>query len=151
MEDSVEVILRESVENLGKRGDVVQVANGYARNYLLPKKIALKVSPSNIRQIEQEKRKLEARQVKALGAARDLAQALEGLSITIVRKVAEDEELYGSVQVSDIAQQLEAAGFQIARSSILLTEPIRQLGIYQIPVKLHTDVIAEIKVWVVRE
>ena len=147
----MEVILREHVDNLGRRGDVVKVANGYARNYLLPRKLALAVTEANKRQIERERSQFEAREAEEKGRAEALAQRLEAADIEIARRVGENETLYGSVTSADIAAALHAKGFEIDKRKITLADPLKTLGEKVVPVKIHREVTAQVKVKVVPE
>jgi large subunit ribosomal protein L9 len=147
----MEVILREHVDNLGRRGDVVKVADGYARNYLLPRKLALAVTEGNRRQIDRERKVAEARELEEKRAAESVAQRLAGMACTIARRVGETETLYGSVTASDIADSLTSQGLEIDRRRIQLAEPIKQLGEFSVPIKLHREVTGQIKVIVVKE
>jgi large subunit ribosomal protein L9 len=147
----MEVILREHVDNLGKRGDVVKVAEGYARNYLLPRKLALAVTEANKRQIERERAVAEARDAEEKVQAETLAQRISALEIEIARRVGENDTLYGSVTSADIAHALEAKGFEIEKKRIHLGEPLKALGETTIPVKVHREVTAQLKVKVVPE
>jgi len=146
----MEVILREAVEKLGHPGDVVKVSPGYARNYLLPRGIAYEATPGNLRRISQEKDRLEAAENSRRAAAQELAARLEPISLTFSARVGDEGKLFGSVTAGDIAQQLEAQGVHLEKRMIDLHEPIRALGIYKVPVKLHADVKTEIKVWVIK-
>jgi large subunit ribosomal protein L9 len=145
----MEVILREHVDNLGRRGDVVKVAEGYARNYLLPRKLALPVNDNNKRQIDRERKLAEARDTEEKAAAEAIATRLTQLEIDIPRRVGENETLYGSVTSQDIAQALKDKGFEIDKRKILLSEPLKALGESTIPVKIHREVTAQVKVKVV--
>jgi len=147
----MEVILREHVDNLGRRGEVVKVADGYARNYLLPRKLALVVTEGNKKQIERERAKFDAKEAEEQKAAGTIAERLASVEIAVSRKVGETEALYGSVTTSDIAAALVAKGFEIDRRKIQLQEPIKKLGEYEIPVKLHREVTTKIKVRVIAE
>ena len=147
----MEVILREHLDNLGRRGDVVKVADGYARNYLLPRKLALPVTEGNRRQIERERAKFDAKEAEDRRSADAVAGRLSALEIVITRKVGETSALYGSVTASDIADALEARGFPIDRRKLQLGEAIKQIGDFDVPVKLHREVTATIKVKVVAE
>jgi large subunit ribosomal protein L9 len=147
----MEVILREHVENLGRRGDVVKVANGYARNYLLPRKLALTVTEGNRKQIDRERKVADMREIEERQAAEAVAARLASLEIVIARRVGETEALYGSVTSADIAESLAAKGFEIERRKIQLAEPIKQLGEVQVPIRLHRDVTANVKVAVTKE
>lgn len=146
----MEVILREAVEKLGHPGDVVKVSPGFARNYLLPRGIAYEATPGNLKRIAQEKGRLEAAENTRRDAAQELANKLEPISLTFSARVGEEGKLFGSVTSGDIAQQLEAQGVHIEKRMIDLHDPIRALGVYKVPIKLHADVKAEIKVWVIK-
>jgi large subunit ribosomal protein L9 len=147
----MEVILKEHVDNLGRRGDLVKVADGYARNYLLPRKLALLATDGNKKQIEREKVKFDAREAEDRKVAEAMAERLAAVEVEIARKVGETQALYGSVTSSDIAEALAAKGFDIDRRKLQLAEPIKHIGEVQVPVKLHRDVIAQVKVNVVAE
>jgi len=147
----MEVILREHVEHLGRRGDVVKVAEGYARNYLLPRKLALAVTDNNKRQIEREKKLAEARDLEEKAQAEAIAQRLTQLDVEIARRVGENDTLYGSVTSQDIAQALKDKGFDIDKRKITLAEPLKALGESTVPVKIHRDVTAQLKVKVVAQ
>jgi large subunit ribosomal protein L9 len=142
----MEVILRDHVEHLGRRGEVVKVADGYARNYLLPRKLALPATDANRKWVERERRQAEARDVEERGAAEAIAARLNALELTITRKVGENDQLYGSVTNADIAALLGEKGFEIDRRKILLPDPIKALGENTVPVKLHREVTAQLKV-----
>ena len=146
----MEVILREAVDKLGHPGDVVEVSPGFARNYLLPRGVAYEATPGNLKRIAQEKGRLEAAENARREAARQMAATLEPISLTFSARVGEEGKLFGSVTSADIAHQLEAQGVHLERRMIDLHEPIRALGIYKVPVKLHADVKADIKVWVIK-
>jgi len=145
------VVLREDIDKLGRRGEVREVAPGYARNFLLPKGKALPATDGNMKRIEQEGRRYAVIQAKEKEDAAAVGRRIAGISCTIVRKVGENDQLYGSVTASDIAEFLEKEGIAIDKRRILLEEPIKALGIYTIPVKLHADVQGEVRVWVVKE
>ena len=145
----MEVILREHIDNLGRRGDVVKVAEGYARNYLLPRKLALAVTEANKRQIERERKAAEARDAEEKVHADAIAQRLTDTEVEIGRRVGENDTLYGSVTTADIAHALEAKGFSVEKRKIVLTEPLKALGEYSVPVKIHRDVTAQVKVKIV--
>jgi large subunit ribosomal protein L9 len=147
----VKILLREDVENLGKVGEVVEVAGGYGRNYLLPRGLAVKASTKNLKEQDHQKRLIQARMDKQKKDAQELAGSLESVSCTIARKTGEEEKLYGSVTSRDIEEALREEGVSIDRKRILLDEPIKKLGVFTVPVKLHTDVTGNIKVWVVKE
>jgi large subunit ribosomal protein L9 len=145
----MEVILREHVEHLGNRGDVVKVAEGYARNYLLPRKLALAVTANNKRQIDREKKIAEARDAEEKAQAEAIAQRLTQLEIEIARRVGDNDTLYGSVTSQDIAQALKDKGFDIDKRKITLADPIKALGDNTVPVKIHRDVTVPLHVKVV--
>ena len=144
----MEVILKEDVNNLGHRGDVVKVADGYGRNYLLPKKLALEATAANKAVIEQMKSSAVRRSAKEKGEAEQLLAQLNEVSLVFERKVGENDHLFGSVTSADIAHQLEAKGFTIDRRKIHLDEPLKSLGDFLVPVRLHREVTAHIKVTV---
>ena len=147
----MEVILRQAVENLGNPGDVVKVSNGYARNFLLPRGIAYEATPGNLKRIAQEKERLQAAENERRAAAQQLAEKLEQVSLTFSARVGEEGKLFGSVTGADIAHQLEAQGFAIEKRQIDLHEPIKTLGVFRVPVRLHADVKPEVKVWVIKQ
>lgn len=147
----MQVILREHVEKLGRRGDVVKVAEGYARNYLLPRRLALAVTDSNKRQIDREKKVAEVREGEERSAAEGLAQQMGQLDIQIARRVGENDTLYGSVTSADIAQALQAKQFDVDKRKITLPEPLKALGEFTVPVKIHRDVTAHVKVRIVSD
>jgi len=146
---AIEIILREHVEHLGRRGEIVKVADGYARNYLLPRKLALAITDNNKRQIERERAKADARDAEELMAAQALATRLEAVELAIGRRVGEGETLYGSVTSSDIAEALETRQLTIDRRKIQLPEPLKTVGDHEVPVKVHRDVTAAVKVKIV--
>jgi large subunit ribosomal protein L9 len=147
----MEIILRQAVENLGKPGDVVKVKNGYARNYLLPHNLAYEATPGNLKRIQQERARLEAAENQRRGSAQEIATKLEQVSLTFSARVGDEGKLFGSVTASDIAQQLEQQGYHIEKRQIDLHEPIKSLGVYRVPVRLHADVKPEIRVWVIKQ
>jgi large subunit ribosomal protein L9 len=147
----MEVILREHVDNLGRRGDIVKVAAGYARNYLLPRKLALSVSEGNKRQIERERKNAEVRELEEKSQAEAFAERIAQADIAIARRVGENNTLYGSVTSADVAQALHAKGFEIDKRKITLVDPLKAIGEYTVPVKVHRDVTAQVKVKVVAE
>jgi large subunit ribosomal protein L9 len=148
---SIEVILREHVEHLGRRGEIVKVANGYARNFLLPRKLALAVTDENKKLIERERAKAEAREAGELLEAQALQTRLEAVELVIARRVGENETLYGSVTSADIAEGLAARQLVIDRRKIQLADPIKALGDHAVPVRLHREVVAAVTVRVVAE
>jgi large subunit ribosomal protein L9 len=147
----MEVILREHVDNLGRRGDIVKVATGYARNYLLPRKLALAVNEGNKRQIERERKNAEARELEEKTQAEAFAARLAEAEIAISRRVGENDTLYGSVTTADIASALAAKGFEVDRRKIVLADPLKALGQVTVPIKIHREVTAQVKVSVVPE
>jgi large subunit ribosomal protein L9 len=148
----MDVILRAHVDNLGRRGDIVEVSEGYARNYLLPRKLALPVNEGSKRQIEKERKLAEVREAEERGQAEALAARFAELECVLARKVGEHDVLYGSVTASDIAHALQAQHqIEIDRRKVQLLEPIKQLGEFAVPVKIHREVSATIKVRVVAE
>ena len=147
----MDIILREDVANLGTRGDVVKVAAGYARNFLLPKRMAVAATDSNKKIVEQERQAHLRKEVVQKSEAEDLAKLVGAVSITIARKAGENEHLFGSVTAGDIADALEAQKFNIDRRKIQLDEAIRTLGEHKVVVRLHRDVTAEVTVNVVAE
>ncbi|MCK4395522.1 50S ribosomal protein L9 [candidate division WOR-3 bacterium] len=147
----MKVILLENIEKLGKEGDVVDVAPGYARNYLILKKKALVSSPGNMKKFEEIKKMKTVKYIKSKEEAEKLAEKLNTLSITAVVKVDENERLYGSVTLPDIAELLQKEGYEIDKKKIIIDEPIKSLGVYTIPINLHAEVQATIKLWVVSE
>ena len=146
----MEIILRQAVENLGKPGEVVKVKNGYARNYLLPHGLAYEATPGNLKRIQQERDRLEAAENERRGTAQGLAAKLEQVSLTFSARVGDEGKLFGSVTAGDIAQQLESQGFHIEKRQVDLHDPIKALGVYRVPIRLHADVKPEIRVWVIK-
>ena len=147
----MEIILRQAVENLGKTGDVVNVKPGYARNYLLPHGLAYEATPGNLKRIQQERARLEAAENDRRSTAQGLAEKLEQASVTFSARVGEEGKLFGSVTATDIAQQLEAQGYHVEKRQIDLHEPIKALGVYRVPIRLHADVKPEVRVWVIKQ
>jgi large subunit ribosomal protein L9 len=147
----MKIILRQDYDKLGKLGDIVEVKDGFARNYLLPRKIGYLATPGSLRTLEEEKKQTEERRKKDLTAAEKLSAELEKLSITLKMKVGEDEKLFGSVTNQMIADAVQEKGFTLDKRSIEIDEPIKALGIYTVNVKLHNSVTGKLKVWVVRE
>jgi large subunit ribosomal protein L9 len=147
----MEVILREHVDNLGRRGEVVKVADGYARNYLLPRKLALLATDGNKKQIERERAKFDAKDAEERKVAEAIGERLSAVEILITRKVGETAALYGSVTSADIADALAAKGFEVDRRKVQLAEPIKKLGEFTVPVRLQRDVVATVKVKVAAE
>ncbi|NMB81206.1 MAG: 50S ribosomal protein L9 [Ignavibacteria bacterium] len=147
----MKVILRKNFDQLGKVGDVVNVKDGYARNYLIPRQIAYQATAGNIRALEEEKKQILKKEAKELESAQKLASELEKISITIPVKVGEEDKIFGSVTHQMIADAIKEKGFEIDKLKIDITETIKALGIYTISVKLHPSVTASVKTWVVRE
>lgn len=147
---ALELILLEDVEELGKAGEKVNVAPGYARNYLIPKGLAEKVTPGALRQIEARKDRIEAKRKKELEEAQALAAKIEEAEITISMQAGEDEQLFGSVTSHIIADALQEQGIEVEHRRINLEEPIKELGMFTVDIKLHSDVDVTAKVWVVR-
>jgi large subunit ribosomal protein L9 len=147
----MEVILRADVPKLGHRGEVVKVAEGYARNYLLPKRLAVAATAGNKKVVEQEKSAAVRREATERGSAEELARQLNGVSLTIRRKAGDTNQLFGSVTSMDVAEALESRGFHIDRRKIHIDDPIKNIGEYEVPLRLHRDVTCNVKVEVVRE
>ncbi len=147
----MEVILREDVDKLGNRGQIVKVASGYARNFLLPKKLAVTATDANKKIVEQERQAHLRKEAKFKGEAEDLSKLLTGVTVTITQKAGENDHLFGSVTSKDVADALAAKNFTIDRRKVQLEEPIKQLGEFKVPVRLHKDVTAEVTVQVVKE
>jgi large subunit ribosomal protein L9 len=149
--DFMEVILKEDVAKLGARGDVVRVAEGYGRNYLLPRKLAIEATTSNKAVIEQMKAAAVRRSAKEKSQAESLAKQFDSLSVSFLRRAGERDQLFGSVTSSDIAEELEKKGFSVDRRKIQLHEPLRTLGEFTVPIRLHKDVTTHLKVVIEKE
>lgn len=149
---TTKLILRQDLENLGTAGDVVTVKPGYARNYLLPRGLALQATPANVRALEEERRRAEQRARREYLEARRRAAQLEGVSLTFHAKAGDESKLFGSITPADIADRLaeQALDFDVDRRQVDLPEPIKALGVYSVPVRLHAEVRPEIKVWVIK-
>ena len=147
----MEVILKQDLEKLGKAGSVVKVKDGYARNFLFPNRLALPLTPGNLKKLQEEKEKQLQAQENLKQAALKLKEKLDGLSLTLAVLAQEEEKLYGSITPEEIAKALKEEGFEIGEHSVSLDEPIKSLGIYEIPLKLHPEVSANIKLWVVKK
>jgi large subunit ribosomal protein L9 len=147
----MKIILKEDFEQLGKIGDVVEVKRGFAQNFLIPKKIAYPAKPNFVRMIEEEKRQKMIRLNKEKKHSELLSKKLENVSVTLAVSVGEGDKMFGSVTNQDISESLKEQGHDIERKKIILEEPIKQLGIYSVPIKLHPEIEAKIKVWVVKE
>lgn len=146
----MEVILREEIRALGKAGEVVKVAPGYARNFLLPQGLAVIADPKNLKELEHHKRAVETRQTKLKAEAETLAKKIGSLDITIKHDAGEEDKLFGSVTAKDIWEALRKEKIPVERRQIYLASPIKQLGVYEVPVKLHAAVTATLKVSVVK-
>ena len=147
----MEVILKKSVEGLGAPGDVLNVADGYARNYLLPMQLAVHATERNRRYLEHQKRVIDQEESKNREHAREIAAQITGVTCTLKRRAGENDRLFGSVTSMDVAEAVRAEGFELERRFFELAEPIRELGVFMVPVKLHTDVVVELRVVVERE
>ena len=147
----IKVILKEDVPKLGTAGNIVKVAPGYARNYLIPRAFAVPATGNNLKAFEHETRVMEARRAKRKKDAESQKSKLERISCSISKKVGEQDKLFGSVTTHDIEQAFAAEGFTIDKKDILLTEPIKALGVYTVPIRVFDDVVANTKVWVVKE
>jgi large subunit ribosomal protein L9 len=144
----VKVVLSEHVENLGDRGQVVSVAPGYARNYLLPRRLALEATAANLKAVEQQRKVWAVKEAKEVGEAEALAARLGALELTVTKKAGESGTLYGSVTSSELAELLEARGIVVDRRRIVLDEPIKSVGTYEVPIKLHRQVTGSVRVLV---
>ena len=147
----MKIILRQDFETLGKMGEVVEVSNGYACNFLIPKRIGFQATPGNLHTLEEEKKAHVSRQAKELANAKKLAEELEKVSITLPMKVGEDEKLYGSVTNQMVADALKEKGYTIDKRALEIEDSIKALGIYTVNVHLHAGVDGKLKIWVVRE
>ncbi len=147
----MKIILREVVDRLGERGDIVTVKDGYARNFLIPQGLALRATPGNMRTFEEQKKQLDVRENKTRRLADEVAKKLKSVSITATVSVGDEDRVFGSVTAQTISQLLKEKGFELDKKKILLEEPIKALGVYTIPIKLHHDVQGKVKVWVVKE
>lgn len=147
----MQIILQEDVEKLGTRGQLVDVAEGYARNFLLPRKLALEASPGNMKRLEKMRAAFAKKEATEKESAQKLAELLAAVSLTEARKAGENDQLFGSVTSADIAEALAAQGFTIDKKKIVLPEPIKQMGEYEIPVKLHRELTATVKLTVKKE
>jgi large subunit ribosomal protein L9 len=147
----MKIILREDVDRLGQRGDIITVKDGFARNYLIPRGQALRATPGNLRTFEEEKKQLDVRENKTRRLAEQFAKKLKAVSITATVSVGDEDRVFGSVTAQTISNLLKEKGFDVDKKKILLDEPIKALGVYTIPIKLHSDVQGKVKVWVVKE
>jgi len=147
----MKVILKEDIEKLGNSGDIVEVKKGYARNFLIPTGKAVAATPANIKMYEEEKKFEKIRAERGKKVAQELANELAKVSVTATVQVGEEDKVFGAVTSQNISDLLKENGFDIDRRKILLEEPLKALGVYEVPVKLHPEVEAKVKVWVVRE
>jgi len=147
----MKVILHEEVKNLGKIGEVVDVAEGYARNFLIPKKLAVEANIKNVRALTHEKKKIEEKTKKIKGAAQQLSEKISSLTLTLHAKAGEEEKLFGSITTMDIVEALKKEGIEIERKKIVLDEPIKRLGSYSIHIKIHPELTTHLNVQVVAE
>jgi large subunit ribosomal protein L9 len=147
----MKLLLRQDYKPLGEAGEIVNVKPGYARNFLIPNGLAMLASDKNLKRYENEKKQMFWRQEKEKRQSEELAKTLENVSCTITVQVGEEDKMFGSVTSQNIAEALEAQGYSVDKRKIILEEPIKSLGIYSVPIKLHTDVEAKVKVWVVKE
>lgn len=147
----MKVILKQDYQNLGKFGETVEVKDGFARNYLIPRNYAIMATPQNLKIFDQDRKKEEIKQAKDKRAAELLADKLKDVSLTVPVAVGEEDKVFGAVTSQNIAELLNAKGFDIDRRKIQLSDPLKALGVYEVSIKLHTDVEATIKVWVVKE
>ncbi len=147
----MKLILLEDVESIGKTGDVVEVKDGYARNFLMPKKLALEINPASLKLAEKSKQKQKLKLEKLKTDALELAKKIAAASCTITMPAGEDDKLFGAVTAQDIAEALKPEGIAIDKKSIVISQPIHKLGIYTVEVKLHPEVTQELKVWVIKK
>ena len=147
----MQIILQEEVEKLGTRGQVVEVAEGYARNFLLPRKLALEATPGNMKRLEKMRAAFAKKEATEQEAAQKLAELLGGVSLSLTRKAGENEQLFGSVTSADISEALAAQGYTVEKRKIVLTDPIKLVGEYEIPIRLHREVTATVKLTVQKE
>ena len=145
------IILTEDVAHRGSAGDMLKVKDGYARNYLIPKGMAILATTENVKHLEHQKRQIQSKLNKLKKASESVAQQIESISCTIARAAGEEDKLFGSVTSADIYASLKNEGIDVDKKKILLDEPIKSLGIFTVPIKIHADVTANLKVWVVKE
>ncbi len=146
----MKVIMKQNVDRLGKTGEILEVKDGYARNYLIPRQIVMPANARNMKIFEQEKKRVKIKETKDKRMAEQLAKKLEGVSLTATVAVGEEDKVFGAVTSQDIADLLKNQGFELDRRKIQIDEPFKALGIYEVPIKLHTDVEARVKLWVVK-
>ena len=149
--EKIQVILKEDVPNLGRSGELVAVKPGYGRNYLIPQGLAMAATRKNVAEMEHHKKAIEAQAAKTRKDAESVANRLSGVTVRFERQVGEGDKLFGSVTAGDVADRLAAEGFKVDKKHIELDEPIKALGVYKVPVRLHADVKPEVRVWVVKE
>lgn len=147
----MKVILRENISDLGQIGDVIKVSDGYARNFLIPRNLVSPANESNVSQLNHQKKVLEKRRTAEKAKSQELATQIEGFTCNISKKVGENDKLFGSVSNADIAEVLEKGGFTIDRRQILIKDTIKTLGVHEVEIRVHPDVSAQLKVWVVKE
>ncbi|MBM3250244.1 MAG: 50S ribosomal protein L9 [Candidatus Omnitrophica bacterium] len=147
----MEVILKQDVDKIGKAGAVVKVKDGYARNFLIPNGLAVPLTSGNLKTLEEERLKKTQQQEKLKKEAEALKSRLSAVSLTIPALIQEEDKLYGSISAQDISTALKEEGFEVDKNAIDLEEPIKALGIYEVPVRLHTDITATVKVWIVKK
>lgn len=147
----MKVILMDNVTRLGKCGDIVNVKDGYARNYLIPKGTALEATASNMNVFNERREELQRLDLKKKSEAQERLDKISQLSLTVVQEAKEDEELYGSVTAAAIKEVLDKEGFDVAKEEILIQEPIKKLGVYNIRIRLHPEVAGDVKIWVVKK
>jgi large subunit ribosomal protein L9 len=150
MATQIHVVLQQDVQNLGKSGDLVRVRPGYARNFLIPRGLAMAATAGNLARVEDLRQKARARSAKELTGAQETARKLESVSVKIARAVGEENKMYGSVTSKDIEEAFASLGVEVDRKKIVLTEPIKTLGLSEVPIKLHHDVTAKLRVEVVK-
>jgi large subunit ribosomal protein L9 len=151
MATPIKVVLKEGVDKLGESGDVVRVRPGFARNYLIPRGLAVPATPGNLARVDDLKRLAKAKAQKELAAAQEVAKKLDGISVKITRAVGEENKMYGSVTVRDIEEAYQAVGVEIDRKRLQLAEPIKSLGLHDVPLKLHPEVSVQLKVEVIKQ
>ena len=147
----MKIILKKDMEKLGKAGEIVETKHGYARNFLIPKGFAVEASAANMKVYEQERLVLQRKAEKEIQEAQELAEKLNKVSITATVQVGEEDKVFGAVTNQNIADLLVEKGFEIDRKKIVLDEPLKALGVFEVPIKLHSEVQAQIKVWIIRE
>ncbi|MFQ5636568.1 MAG: 50S ribosomal protein L9 [bacterium] len=147
----MKIILKQDVQDLGKAGEITEVKAGYARNYLIPRKFALEASPQNLKTFEHEKKRFAMKELKEKRDAEQFAKQLEKVSLTAAVSVGEEDKVFGAVTSQMIADLLKSKGYEIDRRKIVLEDPIKALGVYDVPIKLHSEVEAKVKLWVVKE